>query len=162
MNVGRLAGRAWFYFRMGYSTYLTFLVGYISTLITVYYLAIKNSPQLLDVFPHFAPFAVLCTVVGIPFSVGLGWMHYKRTPAFTSEQDIQFEANPYYFKLPPGYYLEVFGPVYLELLTLVKKLSSTQQLLDEEDKKRIEELERKLSVLNKGGFVGNPRRSKMY
>ena len=162
MNAGRLVGRAWFYFRMGYSTYLTFLVGYISTLITVYYLAIKNSPQLLDIFPHFLPFAVLSTVVGIPVSVGLGWMHYKRTPAFTSEMDIQVEANPYYFKLPPGYNLEVVGPVYLELLTLMKKLSSTQQLLDEQDKKRIEELEHKLSVLNEGGYVGTPRRKKMY
>ena len=162
MNVGRIAGRAWFYFRMGYSTYLTFIVGYVSTLITVYYLAIKDSPELLGFFPHFAPFAVLCTVVGIPMSVGLGWMHYKRTPAFTSEQDIQFEANPYYFKLPPGYYLEVFGPLYLEMLTLLKKISSTQQLIDDEDKARIEDLQRKLNVLNKGGYVGTPRRSKMY
>jgi len=162
MNIGRLAGRAWFYFRMGYSTYLTFLVGYISTLITVYYLAIKNSPQLLELFPRFVPFAALSTAVGIPLSVGLGWMHYKRTPAFTSEQDIQFEANPYYFKLPPGYYREVFGPVYLELLTLMKKLSSTQQLIDDQERKRIEDLERKLNVLNDGGYVGTPRRSKMY
>ena len=162
MNAGRLVGRAWFYFRMGYSTYLTFLVGYISTLITVYYLAIKDSPGLLAVFPHFAPFAMLCTIIGIPMSVGLGWMHYKRTPAFTSEQDIQFEANPYYFKLAPGYNLEVFGPMYLEMLTLLKNISSNQKLLGSEDKERIEQLERKLEVLNKGGYVGTPRRSKMY
>jgi len=162
MNVGRLAGRGWFYFRMGYSTYLTFLVGYISTLITVYYLAIKNSPELLQLFPRFVPFSILSTAIGIPLSVGLGWMHYKRTPAFTSEQDIQVEANPYYFKFPPGYTLEVYGPLYLEVLTLLKKMSATQQLLDELDKKRIEELERKLDVLNKGGYVGTPRRSKMY
>ena len=162
MNVGRFAGRAWFYFRMGYSTYLTFLVGYISTLITVYYLAIKDSPGLFNLVPHFAPFALLCTAVGIPLSVGLGWMHYKRTPAFTSEQDIQVEANPYYFKLPPGYYLEVFGPMYLEMLTLLKKLSSNQEILETSDKERIEALERKLAVLNKGGYVGTPRRSKMY
>jgi hypothetical protein len=44
----------------------------------------------------------------------------------------------------------------------LKKLSATQQLLDDQDKKRIEELERKLGVLNRGGYVGTPRRSKMY
>jgi len=54
--------RAWYYFRLGYSTYLTFLLGYVSTLITVYYLAIKNMPPLFDVYPHFASFAALGAV----------------------------------------------------------------------------------------------------
>ena len=58
--------RAWFYFRQGYSTYLTFLLGYVSTLVTVYYPAIKNMPPLLDLFPHFAEFAIIATVVGAP------------------------------------------------------------------------------------------------
>jgi hypothetical protein len=158
IKVGRLVSRAWFYFRIGYATYLTFLLGYISTLITVYYLAIKNIPELLAVFPKFIPFAVIGTAIGLPFSVGLGYVHYKRSPAFSSEIDVQVEANPYYFKLPPGYNIEVFGPVYLEMLLLLKKLSATQKLLAEEDKVRIEELERKLHILNDGGYVGNPKR----
>jgi hypothetical protein len=158
MKFGRLACRAWFYFRIGYSTYLTFLLGYASTLVTVYYLAIKNIPQLLSLFPRFDLFSVLATAVGLPVSVGLGWVHYKRSPAFSSEIDIQVEANPYYFKLPPGYNKEVFGPMYLEMLSLLKKLSSTQQLLDESDRQRIEALEQKLDVLNKGGYIGTPRR----
>lgn len=158
MKFGRLAGRAWFYFRIGYSTYLTFLLGYVSTLITVYYLAIKNIPQLLTLFPRFDLFSVLATAIGLPVSVGLGWIHYKRSPAFTSEIDIQVEANPYYFKLPPGYNLEVFGPMYLEMLSLLRKLSATQNVLNDQDKKRIDDLERKLDVLNKGGYIGTPRR----
>jgi hypothetical protein len=159
MNLGRLVSRSWFYFRIGYATYLTFLLGYVSTLITVYYLAIKNIPQLLDIFPHFIPFSVLATAIGLPISVGLGWMHYKRSPAFTSEIDIQVEANPYYFKFAPGYTLEVLGPLYLETLTLLKKISARQELLDEADEKRIKELEGKLKTLNEGGYVGTPRRS---
>ena len=55
----RWASRAWYYFRLGYSTYLTFLLGYVSTLITVYYLAIKNMADLLSIFPHSALFALL-------------------------------------------------------------------------------------------------------
>jgi hypothetical protein len=158
MRLGRLVGRAWFYFRIGYSTYLTFLLGYASTLVTVYYLAIKNIPDLLGIFPKFVPFAAIATAIGLPLSVGVGYIHYKRSPAFTSEVDIQVEANPYYFKLPPGYNREVFGPLYLELLLLLKQLSATQKLLADEDKARIEELERKLRLLNAGGLVGKPRR----
>lgn len=158
MKVGRFLSRVWFYFRIGYATYLTFLIGYVSTLITVYYLAIKNIPDLLNVFPHFVPFAVLATIIGMPLSVGLGWVHYKRSPAFASEVAIQYEANPYYFKLPPGWNKEVLGPLYLELLLLLKRLSSSQKLLDEDERQRIEELERKLHILNEGGFVGTPRR----
>jgi hypothetical protein len=150
-------GRLWFYFRIGYATYLTFLLGYISTLITVYYLAIKNIPSLLDLFPRFVPFAVMATIIGVPLSVGIGWFHLKRSPAYSSEMDISVEANPYYYKLAPGYNREVYAPLYFELLVQIKRLLESQKLLGSEDKVRIEELERKLQVLMKGGFVGTPR-----
>jgi len=158
VRVGRFIGRIWYYFRLGYSTYLTFLLGYVSTLITVYYLAIKNIPDLLTVFPRFVPFAVLATVVGVPFSVIIGWLHLKRSAAFTSEVDISVEANPYYYKLPPGFTLEVYGPLYFELLVMLKKSLNANGLLDENDKARIAALEQKLQTLNEGGMVGKPRR----
>jgi hypothetical protein len=154
----RFVARLWFYFRMGYATYLTFLLGYISTLITVYYLAIKNIPALLDVFPKFVPFAVLSTVIGVPLSIGIGWLHLKRSLAYSSEMDIGVESNPYYYKLPPGYNLEVFGPLYLELLLQMKKLLVTNKLLNQEDNERIENLAKKLRTLNEGGYIGSPRR----
>jgi len=149
--------RAWYYFRMGYATYLTFLLGYISTLITVYYLAIKNIPDLLSIFPHFVPFSVLATAIGVPLSVIIGWLHLKRSAAFSSEADIGIEANPYYYKLIPGKE-EVFAPFYLEVLLQLKRLGSAQGLMSQDDISRIEELERKLRVLIDGGYVGNPRR----
>ena len=68
----RILSRMWFYFRIGYATYLTFLLGYVSTLVTVYYLAIKNLPTLLDIFPRFVPFAFLATIIGGPLSIVLG------------------------------------------------------------------------------------------
>ena len=157
MRLSRLVTRSWFYFRMGYSTYLTFVMGYISTLVTVYYLAIKDVPNLLSLFPRFIPFAALSTVIGLPLSIGLGWTHYKRSPAFSAEQDIQAEANPYYFKYPPGYWKEALGPLYLEILLLLTKLSSTQQLLTDEDNKRILQLQEKLRTLNEGAMVGAHR-----
>jgi len=150
--------RLWFYFRMGYSTYLTFLLGYVSTLITVYYLAIKNIPSLLDLFPKFVPFAVLATTIGVPLSIGIGWVHLKRSAAYTSEMDIGVESNPYYYKFPPGYQKDVVGPLYLELLVQLKRLASSKRLLEPEDIARIEDLERKLRTLNEGGLIGTPRK----
>jgi hypothetical protein len=150
--------RLWYYFRMGYATYLTFLFGYVSTLVTVYYLAIKSVPFLLDVFPRFVPFAVLATVIGGPLSVVIGWVHLKRSPAFSSEADINVESNPYNYKLPPGFWREVFAPLYLELLVQNKRLLEVQRLLDSEDTKRIENLQEKLQALIEGRLVGKPRR----
>jgi hypothetical protein len=153
--------RLWYYFRVGFSTYLTFLLGYVSTLVTVYYLAVKNLPALLSIFPHFAPFAIIATALGAPVSAVIGWAHFKRTSAYTSEQDITVEANPYTYKLPPGYNREAYFPAYLELLTQMKRLIEAQGKLSSEEKSHIESLERNLRLLIAGGFVGTPRRSKL-
>jgi hypothetical protein len=151
--------RLWYYFRIGYATYLTFILGAVNTLIVVWYLAIQNAPTIQSIFGHFVPFAIIVTLIGVPLSIATGWMHLKRSPAYSSEQDIGVEANPYYYKLPPGYNREVFAPLYLELLLEVKRLLQAQNLLDSEEKSRIESLEQKLRVLIEGGFVGKPRTS---
>jgi hypothetical protein len=153
----KFVARLWYYFRIGYGTYLTFLLGYVSTLVTLYYLAIKNMPDLLTIFPHFLEFVVVGTVFGAPLSIIIGWLHLKRTAAFRAEADIGVESNPYYYKLPPGYNREVFAPLYLELLELLKRLIEAQGLLPDDEKSRIEVLERKLRLLAEGGFVGSPR-----
>jgi len=156
-NKLRFAARLWYYFRVGYATYLTFLLGAVNTLIVVWYLAISQMPAIESFFGHFAPFAIVMTLFGVPLSVAIGWAHIKRSPAFTSETDIQAEANPYNYKLYPGYWTEAFAPVYLELLQQVTRLLEAQRLLDKEEKSRIENLETKLKTLISGGFVGAPR-----
>ena len=158
MNFARIITRAWFYFRTGYSVYLTFLLGYVSTLVTLYYLAITNLPDLLRIFPHFFIFVVFGTVVGVPLSIVVGWLHLKRTRAWTAEMDIGAEANPYNYKLLPGYWTEVFTPLFLELLRQNKRLLASNKLLSPEDERAISELERKLEALISGDYVGEPRR----
>jgi len=153
--------RLWYYFRLGYSTYLTFLLGYVSTLITVYYLAIKNIPELLSIFPKFVPFAILSTMIGAPLSIVIGWLHLKRSAAFSAEADIGAESNPYMYKLYPGYTKEVQYPVYLELLIQMTRLLDAQHALSPEDRARIDNLEEKIRTLVSGGFVGSPRRYDM-
>ena len=154
----KLVTRFWYYFRIGYSTYLTFVMGYVTTLITVYYLAIKNLPFLLKLFPSFWWFSLLGTIIGAPLSVAIGWLHLKRTHAYTSEADITVESNPYSWKLIPGKEAEAFAPSYLETLRLMSKLLKSQNLLSEEDESRINDVERKLQSLIEGKMVGSPRR----
>ena len=158
LDITRFVTRSWYYFRMGYSTYLTFLLGYVSTFVTVYYLAIKDMPILLNIFPHFLTFAVFGTVIGAPLSVFIGWLHLKRTPAYTAEADIGAEANPYNYKLPPGFWREVLAPTFLELLRQNRTILATNKLLSREDEEKISELERRLAILISGGYVGRPRR----
>jgi len=153
--------RFWYYFRIGYATYLTFLLGYVSTLITVYYLAIKNLPVLLHIFPDFSGFSAIATLIGAPASVIIGWLHLKRTQAYSAESEITVESSPYTYKLQPGTWKEAFGPLYLELLVLLRKLSEAQGLLTEEEKTHIQEIEKRMQILNSGGFIGTPRRTKI-
>jgi hypothetical protein len=159
LNIGMVLYRAWYYFRMGYATYLTFLLGYVSTLVTVYYLAIKESPVLLEIFPKFLPFAVFSTVIGCPLTVAIGWFHLKPSKLYSSEADVGVESNPYNYRMPPGFWMEVFTPFYLEMLNQTERLLDSRGLLGEEDRERIASLREKMQVLLNGGYVGKPRRA---
>jgi hypothetical protein len=143
---------------MGYATYLTFLFGYVSTLVTVYYLAIKNVPDLVAIFPRFVPFAVLATVVGVPLSVGIGWFHLKRSNLYSSEADISVEANPWNYKLIPGVWRDAFYPAFLAELRLMRALALKESLLSDSEKRELDSLEERLRMLIEGGYVGTPRR----
>jgi hypothetical protein len=149
--------RVWYYFRIGYGTYLTFILGIGSTLITVYYLAINNIALLKELFPQFWFFSVISLVLGIPVACILGWFHVKGSSIFKSEQDINAEANPYNYKIPPGYWQEAFVPLYLELLKGMARMLNKQALLTVEEQEHIKQLEQKLESLIEGGYIGTPR-----
>lgn len=156
--MSRFITRLWFYFRIGYATYLTFILGAVNTLVVVWYLAIRDIPLVEEVFGHFAPFAILVIVVGVPLSIAIGWAHYKRSSAFTSEVDIQVEVNPYNYKLIPGKEQEVFVPLYSELLRMLRRLCQNQNILTAEETQMIDSLEQRLNVLMSGGMAGTPKR----
>ena len=150
--------RFWYYFRMGYSTYLSFLLGAVNTLTVIYYLLIKNVPDLEEIFPKFSIFAIPACLVGLPLAVLVGWLHFKGTMAYTSELDITVESNPYQYKLTPGWQREVFAPVYLKLLDLTTRISNDRRLLTDEEQAEVDQIRSKLRILIEGGMVGVPRR----
>ena len=89
-----LSYRAWFYFRMGWTTYFAFILAAINTLTVTYFLAIENYPELMAVFPSFEIYIVIITSIGIPTLIFVGYSHYKKTKVFKSEVDILVESNP--------------------------------------------------------------------
>jgi len=87
--------RAWFYFRMGWSLYFAFIFAAINTLTVTYFLAIEKYPVLQAIFPSFLQYVVLIVGMGVPILVTIGYVHYKKTPAYRSEAAIAAENNPY-------------------------------------------------------------------
>jgi len=82
----------------------------------------------------------------------------KGTRLWTAEVDIGMEANPYNYKILPGYWKEVLTPLYLELLRQNRKILALNNLLTPEDERTFSKLEKDLQTLILGGYVGHPRR----
>jgi hypothetical protein len=122
--------RAWFYFRNGWSLYFAFIFAAINTLVVTYYLAIDKIPFLLDFFPSFGHYVAVAILIGIPFLIIIGYVHFKRSPAFRSEATIAFETNPYARR-----YLinsEINLELNLMILNLLSKLSNNEKLNEDE------------------------------
>jgi hypothetical protein len=149
--------KSFFYFRIGYATYLAFFIGIINLLTTSYFLALKRIPEIIKIFPTFEIYVITIIAIGIPLVTFVGWLHFKRVGTFSAEAAISQQALPYNFMYQPGYNIEVFGPAYLEILKINKNKLTGQKLSDKELEK-ILNLEKKLKHLIDGGHVGNPPR----
>ncbi len=94
MNFERIIFRSWFYLRVGYGTYIAFLIGFVSNIIVIYKLAIADT-SLVSIFPHLTEFTALAVVIASPISVIIGLFHMRRTAAFAADASVSTEANPY-------------------------------------------------------------------
>jgi len=150
-----LGFRAWFYFRQGWSTYFAFIFAAINTMEVTYYLAIENIPTLKEIFPTFYAYLIFTSAIGIPLLVFIGYVHYKKVAAYHAEADITQESQPYNFKLHPGYETIVTFPLFLSLTNFLLKWSKDEKLTDEEIN-QLQDLQKKINLLIKGGYVGKP------
>ena len=125
-----LGFRGWFYFRQGWSVYFAFIFAAINTLTVTYFLAIENYSFLKEVFPSFIHYVIIVSAVGIPCLVFIGYAHYKRTPSFKAEADIQVEANPHFRRTLIN--TELLLSMFLEISQLTMKLSNNEKLTDKE------------------------------
>ena len=87
--------RSWFYFRTGWHTYFAFILAAINTLTVTYFLAVDNYPSLKTAFPSFEIYLLTIGAIGVPLLTLIGYTHYKRSPAYSSEAGITMSSNPY-------------------------------------------------------------------
>jgi len=152
----KLPFRVWFYFRQGWSLYFAFIFAAINTLVVTYYLAIEKIPSLQIIFPTFTQYVIVVIFVGLPILILIGYVHFKRSHAYGSEVYITTETNPFLYRLPPGFTIEVIFPFYLEVLKLNLKLINKETLTNEEVE-NLKELQKKIEHLIQGGHVGKPK-----
>ena len=154
---GNFLFRLWFYFRNGWGTYFAFIFAAINTLTVTYFLAIDNYPVLNQLFPTFVHYVLTISAIGIPILVAVGYIHFKRSLAYSAEADIVTEAHPYNFRILPGWNTEVVFPLYLTLSEMMIKWSKNEKL-DNEDIEKVKTLQAKIEKLLNGEMVGEPRK----
>ena len=125
--------RSWFYLRTGWSVYFAFVFAAVNTLVVTYYLAIDNMPFLQEVFPTFAHYVIMTTLIGLPILIGAGYIHFKRSAGFKSEADIAIETNPHARRNLLN--SEAIIAAYLFSNDLMMKILKDEKLTDEEMKK---------------------------
>ena len=94
-KINSLPFKLLYYFRGGWGMYFAFIFAAINTLTVTYFLAIENYPALKAVFPSFEIYLLTMLAIGVPLLTMIGYTHYKRSPAYSSEAGIMLSANPY-------------------------------------------------------------------
>ncbi len=94
-KINSLPFKLLYYFRGGWGMYFAFIFAAINTLTITYFLAIENYPALKAVFPSFEIYLLTMLAIGVPLLTMIGYTHYKRSPAYSSEAGIMLSANPY-------------------------------------------------------------------
>ena len=130
MSKNSVPFRAWYYFRMGWSTYFAFILAAINTLTVTYFLAIDNYPSLKLIFPSFEIYILIIVSIGIPVLITIGYAHFKRTQAFKSEIDVMIESNPYQRRNTVNG--EVNLRLNLKILTMMLKISRKESFSESE------------------------------
>ena len=122
--------RGWFYFRQGWSNYLTFFMGAINTLTITYFLAIERYPVLIAIFPNYLQYVLIACSIGVPTIVLIGYAHWKKTAARKAEVDIFYEVNPYFVRVLVN--TEMMLEMNLKLNEHLLRLQAGQKLSDDE------------------------------
>jgi len=118
--------RGWFYFRQGWSLYFAFIFAAINTLTVTYYLAIEKYPILYNVFPSFGHYIIIVTSISIPLLALIGYVHYKRSPAYKAESAVAYESNPWWGRLMVN--SEITVRLNMKLTEMIIKLQNDEKL----------------------------------
>jgi hypothetical protein len=135
------------YLWVGYGSYVALPLSLVTTLVAIYYLTIDNIPAFKSVFSHFWIFLLVVLAFGVPVTCAIGWLHTKHDSTLRSAKSVSAEVSKDDYGRVPGYWQEAVAPLYVELLRGVEKILDRDNMVDDEDKRRIRELEAKLQAL---------------
>lgn len=153
----RLPFRAWWYFRTGYTQYFSFILALGNMFTITYYLVIVDNPFLGSVLPNFSTYIVISSIIGIPLLSILGFVHMRRSLAYTSDVEIVNESNPFNYKLYPGIHKECMAPLLRDLLRLGRK-SISNETLSENEQQKLDVLQKNLEILADGRSLPIPKK----
>lgn len=122
--------RCWYYFRNGWGLYFAFLFAAINTLTVTYYLAIEKIPQLQFLFPSFTHYVTIIAVIGVPILITIGYIHWKRSGAYRTEIEVNFESNPFQSRILVN--SEINLKLNLKILELIIKISKSEKISEDE------------------------------
>ena len=86
--------------------------------------------MLKEVFPTFIVYVTIVVTIGIPILVGVGYMHFKRSPSFRAEAVINFESNPFTRRVLVN--SELTLKLNTKLMELILKISQGEKLSKED------------------------------
>ena len=86
--------------------------------------------MLKEVFPTFIVYVTIVVTIGIPILVGVGYMHFKRSPSFRAEAVINFESNPFTRRVLVN--SELTLKLNTKLMELILKISQGEKISKEE------------------------------
>ena len=157
MNLSRLIFRSWYYFRIGYGTYVAFPLGFASTMIIIYALAVVGVPVIHNIFPHLYEFGIVGILIIVPISIYAGLYHIKRTGAYSAEASVLTESNPYVYRAIPGKEREVFLPLMMLTAKALAKMMEQQHSMTLEEQREFRTVLDKAKSLLEGASIGLPK-----
>ena len=86
--------------------------------------------MLKEVFPTFIVYVTIVVTIGIPILVGVGYMHFKRSPSFRAEAVINFESNPFTRRVLVN--SELTLKLNTQLMELILKISQGEKVSKED------------------------------
>ena len=160
MRIMDLALGAWYYLRIGYSTYLAIIVAFMSYITVIYKLAIEDLA--LDwIFPRFHIFIGFSLATIIPLAVLIGWLHMKKTLAYSAGIAVDVESSPYDYMIKPGTETEITWPMSTIMLQLLQKIIAKENLSSVEESEELKNIQRKNEMLRRGEVIGKPRQRQL-
>jgi hypothetical protein len=89
--------RRWYEFRMGHTTYLSFVLSLTNFLLISYNFLVSQIPMLKNLFSSVVYFSVVFVVAYVPVTIYIGHMHNRKQ--LSTDLTVAGERNPFFMAI---------------------------------------------------------------